>query len=119
MAANRERVADAVRTNEPELAYDEQFYRTKEVLTGACGVLGRWIADAFARIGARLCLSASRESPLSRLGAELGVAAHGGIVHATELTNAASMDALVAAVGAAWALRTSSSTTRVSIPADS
>jgi len=65
-------------------------------------VLGRWIADAFSRVGARLCLSDRDEAGLYTLGIELGVLGNGGITHSTELTSAASIDELVAAVGAAW-----------------
>ena len=37
------------------------------VLTGACGVFGRWIADAFAGAGARLCLSDMRGDALAAM----------------------------------------------------
>jgi 3-oxoacyl-[acyl-carrier protein] reductase len=83
-------------------SWGHEFRGRKVVLTGACGVLGRWIADAFAKVGARLCLSDRRESPLPELADELGIAGNGGLMHSTELTDAASVEQLVAAVRAAW-----------------
>src|SRR5215510_8230846 len=38
----------------------DEFSGRKVVLTGACGVFGHWIAAAFAKAGARLCLSDMR-----------------------------------------------------------
>ncbi len=84
-------------------SWGDEFRGRKIVLTGACGVLGRWIADALSRVGARLCLSDHDERALRELAAELGIAGQGGLTHATELREASSIEALVAAVGAAWA----------------
>ncbi len=67
-----------------------EFSGKRVVLTGACGVFGRRIASAFAAAGARLCLSDNR--PLRALLEELG---DGHMSHATELTDAGSIDALV------------------------
>ena len=55
------------------------------VVTGAGGVFGRWIAAAFARAGARLCLSDPRAEVLDRLPGELGLARKTTLLHATEL----------------------------------
>ena len=35
------------------------------VVTGACGVVGRWIVDAFVAAGAELCLTDAQEAALS------------------------------------------------------
>ena len=83
-------------------SWGDEFRGSKVVLTGACGVLGRWIAGAFSRVGARLCLSDRDEAGLQKLGSDLGIAGNGGLTHRTELTDATSIDALVAGVGAAW-----------------
>ncbi len=83
-------------------SWGAEFRGRKVVLTGACGVLGRWIADAFTKVGARLCLSDHQESALRALGEALGIAGNGGLTHRTELTEAASIEQLVGAVGAAW-----------------
>jgi 3-oxoacyl-[acyl-carrier protein] reductase len=82
--------------------WGDEFRGRKVVLTGACGVIGRWIADAFAQVGSRLCLSDRDEAGLGNLAEELGISGSGGLTHRTELTDTASIEALVAAVGAAW-----------------
>src|SRR5690349_5746750 len=83
-------------------SWGDEFRGRNVVLTGACGVLGRWIADAFAKVGARLCLSDHDESALRQLADELEIAGSGGLAHLTELSEAASIEALVGTVGAAW-----------------
>ena len=82
--------------------WGDEFRGRKVVLTGACGVIGRWIADAFASVGARLCLSDMRADALATIGDQLGVAHNGGMTHVTNLSDSASIDDLVAAVGKAW-----------------
>lgn len=83
-------------------SWNDEFRGRKVVLTGACGVLGRWIADAFAKVGARLCLSDRDAGGLRTLAEEVHITASGVLTHRTELTDAASIDALVAAVASAW-----------------
>ncbi len=85
-----------------EFDWGTEFAGRKVVLTGACGVVGRWIADAFAGVGARLCLSDRDEDGLARQADRLGLAKSGGLTHKTELTDSASVDALVAAVAKSW-----------------
>jgi 3-oxoacyl-[acyl-carrier protein] reductase len=82
--------------------WGDEFRGRKVVLTGACGVIGRWIAESFAKAGARLCLSDVRAEPLAALAASHRVAAQGGITHVTDLTDTASVDDLVATVAKAW-----------------
>src|SRR5262245_18396406 len=82
--------------------WGDEFTGRKVVLTGACGVIGRWIAEAFAAAGAPLCLSDLRKGALAALASELRVGETGGMTHATDLCDAGSIDALVAAVGKAW-----------------
>jgi 3-oxoacyl-[acyl-carrier protein] reductase len=86
----------------PGLDWGDEFAGRKLVLTGACGVFGRWIAEAFAEVGARLCLVDRRADALATLAAELHVAEHGGLTHATDLRDAASIDDLVATVARGW-----------------
>jgi 3-oxoacyl-[acyl-carrier protein] reductase len=83
-------------------SWSDEFRGRKVVLTGTCGVLGRWIADAFAKVGARLCLSDHDERVLHQLADEVGITESGGLVHVTELADAVSIEALVATVEAAW-----------------
>ena len=71
------------------------------VVTGAAGIFGRWIAEAFLREGAHVCLSDMRADAAREIAAASG-AAERTLVHATELTDARSIDDLVATVGKAW-----------------
>jgi 3-oxoacyl-[acyl-carrier protein] reductase len=82
--------------------WGDEFSGRKVVLTGACGVFGRWIAQAFAGAGARLCLSDRRGDALARMAGEFDVAAKSGLTHVTNLADSGSIDDLVAAVGKAW-----------------
>ena len=78
-----------------------EFADKKIVLTGAAGIFGRWIAGYFARAGARLCLSDNRADALEATVAELGLPPD-TLRHATELTDDASMTALIDLVGREW-----------------
>lgn len=82
--------------------WHDEFRDKKVVLTGACGVIGREIAGAFARAGARLCLSDQRKDMLAWLADELDLTAKGGFTHGTDLTQADSIADLAAQVGRAW-----------------
>jgi len=84
------------------LEWGGEFAGRKVVLTGACGVIGRWIAEAFAEVGARLCLSDQRGDALAALAEKFSVVSDGGIVHATNLSDSASIDDLVAKVEKTW-----------------
>ena len=71
------------------------------VLTGACGVHGRWIAQAFARAGARLCLTDRDGAALDRLLAECAPAA-GSFAHPCDLLDDAALAAFATQVGSRW-----------------
>jgi 3-oxoacyl-[acyl-carrier protein] reductase len=75
------------------------FTGKRVVVTGACGVHGAWIAAAFAREGASLCLSDRRAEDLAATAAKV---APGALTHATELTDPASVDDLARVVEARW-----------------
>ncbi len=81
---------------------DGEFRDARVVLTGACGVFGRFIAAAFARAGARLCLSDMRAGELATLAAELGLEEGRCLTHATELLDDASCTELVDLVAREW-----------------
>lgn len=76
-----------------------RFRDRKVVVTGACGVFGTWIAEAFAREGATLCLSDMRGDDVAALAARLGP---GTLSHATELMDDSSMLGLVRLVEERW-----------------
>jgi 3-oxoacyl-[acyl-carrier protein] reductase len=77
-----------------------EFENKRVVITGACGVFGQWIAAAFASAGARICLSDNRADQLET--ALRALPGTGHLSHATELTDANSIDALVDHVAAEW-----------------
>lgn len=73
----------------------------KVVITGAYGIFGKWMAEAFKGVGARLCLSGSRMSKLEALAAELDLP-EAPLLVAADLTKDADLNALAAAVEKAW-----------------
>lgn len=81
---------------------DREFSGRKVLVTGAAGVFGRWIAGAFARAGAQLCLSDKRRGALEELAGELGLDRSATILHETELTDEASVLDLAGQVRSAW-----------------
>ncbi len=72
-----------------------EFDGATVVLTGAAGVIGRWLAAAFAQAGARLVLSDVREEALQEVADELGLGNDRVRLHATELRDPASVQALI------------------------
>lgn len=84
------------------LDWGNEFKGKKVVLTGAGGVIGRWIARSFAAVGARLCLSDQRGEVLTALTGELGEAGPSALTHVTNLREASSVDDLVATVRQHW-----------------
>lgn len=81
---------------------EDEFKDAKVVLTGACGVFGRFIATAFARAGAKLCLSDMRGDALDDMAGELDLPEGRCLTHATELCDAASTADLVAMIEREW-----------------
>ncbi len=71
------------------------------VVTGACGVHGRWIVEAFAAEGARLCVTDRDQAALERLLAECG-AAEGSFAHGCDLLDDAALSGFAAEVGRRW-----------------
>lgn len=78
------------------------FSGKRVVITGAAGIFGGWIAAAFAEAGARLCLSDRQEGLLGPLADRLGLDAADTLLHGTELTSEASIQALTTLVERRW-----------------
>jgi 3-oxoacyl-[acyl-carrier protein] reductase len=78
------------------------FAGARVVVTGAGGIFGRRIAAAFARAGARLCLSDPRPEVLDQLPGELGLSPDATLLHVTELREDDSILDLVRLVERAW-----------------
>jgi 3-oxoacyl-[acyl-carrier protein] reductase len=79
--------------------YRGQFRGRIVILTGACGVIGRWLAAAFAAEGARLVLSDRDAAGLAALAPTLGAET---MTHATDLADAAGIAGLVRATADRW-----------------
>lgn len=80
---------------------DFDFAGQGVVVTGACGIYGSWIADAFARAGARLCLVDRDPAALQqRLVAAGG--ADGSFVAAVDLTDDTELHGLAETLRARW-----------------
>ena len=71
------------------------------LITGACGVIGRWIVAAFQEAGCELCLTDRSEAALAELAGQTGLRGK-GFAWAADLTDEASINALVAEVGSRW-----------------
>lgn len=78
------------------------FKDKRVVITGAAGIHGGWIAEAFAREGAVLCLSDMRREKLDEVVARLGLDPGATLLHGTDLTDAGSIRDLAGLVAAAW-----------------
>ncbi len=78
-----------------------QFTDKRVVVTGAAGIFGRWITEAFLNAGAHVCLSDMRGDAARAVIRESG-AEDRAFVHQTELTDPKSVDDLIATVKAKW-----------------
>jgi 3-oxoacyl-[acyl-carrier protein] reductase len=78
------------------------FTGKRVLITGACGVFGRWIADAFRQAGARLALTDRRGDALRSLADEWELKKQGGVAEPADLLDEAAIQALVARVAASW-----------------
>ncbi len=77
--------------------YRDEFNGTRVVVTGAAGIFGTWIAEAFAAAGADLLLTDARPEPLAALAKRLGTR------HlAADLADAGDLGRLGDAVAETW-----------------
>ena len=79
-----------------------KFEDKKVVITGAAGVIGTWLTQAFAREGAHLCLADNRAERLKRLADALNMPSERLLLQNTDLCDDAALAALVACVADAW-----------------
>ena len=82
--------------------YQGEFTGKRVVVTGAAGIYGGWIAAAFARQGATLCLSDMRADLLPAVITRLGLDPATTLTHATELESVDSIRDLAALVEREW-----------------
>ena len=80
--------------------FENEFKAKKVIVTGACGIIGGWIVDAFAREGAEVCLTDRDAEKLEAKLATLPGTGHGAI--AADLTDTGSMTAFAEEVSGRW-----------------
>ncbi len=73
----------------------------RAVITGACGVIGRWLSETLAEAGCELCLTDTDADALNAFAMEL-TPPSGSFARAADLMDDASMAALIADVGSRW-----------------
>ncbi|MBO1076105.1 SDR family NAD(P)-dependent oxidoreductase [Roseomonas marmotae] len=81
--------------------YAREMAGKRVVITGACGIIGGWLAETFGAAGARLCLTDARASELAALERQPWFT-EGSFTKTADLRDAASIEALAAEVGARW-----------------
>ena len=79
-----------------------QFRDHRVLVTGAGGIFGGWIAQAFARAGARLCLSDNRGPALDAAASRISLDPARTLLHPTELRDPASIADLAALIAREW-----------------
>lgn len=78
------------------------FKDKRVVVTGAAGIFGRWISEAFLAKGARVCLADMRVDAAKAILKELKVPADRAFAQHVELMEEASIDSLAGAVKKKW-----------------
>ena len=71
------------------------------VITGACGIIGRWIVDAFRAADSELCLTDARDADLTPYAGSIDLG-NSGFAHAADLTEETSIAALIAEIDKRW-----------------
>lgn len=84
------------------LNFEDQFLGKKVVITGAAGIFGKWIAQAFAEVGAILCLSDIREQELKALAEDPILKKTELLIHKTDLSKVESIRDLAQLVEKQW-----------------
>lgn len=79
-----------------------EFQDKVVLVTGAAGIFGRWIVEAFWREGARVCLSDMRDDAARDVVAANGIAPDRALVHRTDLTKPESILDLAATLDRTW-----------------
>lgn len=80
--------------------FENEFNGKKVIVTGAGGIIGGWIARAFAQEGAHVCLTDVDEARLATVKA--GLPGEGHLTVTADLTDAASIGALAQTLSETW-----------------
>lgn len=81
--------------------YAQDMAGKRVVITGACGIIGGWLAETFGQAGAQLCLTDARAEPLQALTSAPWFT-EGSFVQAADIRDANAIEALAAEVGRRW-----------------
>ena len=81
--------------------YAKDMAGKRVLVTGACGVIGQWLAQTFGEAGAKLCLTDARADALDALARQPWFTP-GSFAMPADLRDAAAIEALAAAVGDRW-----------------
>lgn len=79
--------------------FADEFKGKRVIVTGACGIIGGWIAKGFAEAGAELCLTDRRSDALIAAAETLG---GNPLTIVADLTDAADMERFAGEVAARW-----------------
>jgi len=79
----------------------EDIKGKRAVVTGACGVIGRWIAEVLHEAGTTLCLTDARAGDLEAQAKAMGLSGESFVMPA-DLTDEASIVALATEIGKRW-----------------
>lgn len=82
------------------MQFADEFNGRKVIVTGACGIIGGWIADGFRDAGATVCLTDRDQGRLDLMLADW--AGDGHLAIAADLRDMASMSALAERVATEW-----------------
>ncbi|NMG40800.1 SDR family oxidoreductase [Chelativorans sp. ZYF759] len=82
------------------MQFADEFNGRKVIVTGACGIIGGWIADGFRDAGATVCLTDRDQGRLDLMLADW--AGDGHLAIAADLRDTASMSALADRVATEW-----------------
>jgi len=82
--------------------FGDQFSGKRVVITGAAGIFGRWIAEAFAKVGAQLCLSDIRGEDLKVLARDPAFQHTQVLIHQTDLRDSSSIEDLAVVIEKEW-----------------
>jgi len=85
----------------PDSATASEFAGKTVVITGACGIYGTWIAEAFAKAGAHVCLTDRRDAPLELTLREINASKDSHCI-AADLSRDDDLEALADQVAARW-----------------
>jgi 3-oxoacyl-[acyl-carrier protein] reductase len=87
--------------NEDVMEFFSDLKGRRAVVTGACGVIGRWLVETMRDAGCELCVTDAHAPRLEELSSEMNLSS-ASFAHVADLTDEASIEALTAIVRDRW-----------------